>query len=181
MSSSSEADGGREEGAEEAGSGGRKGGDWEKDERVTREERAGMECVVCSDSFRRLKKLGCGHAFCPACLERLSEGSSRIRCPYCRAITELTPFGVGDLPAQYSAALTCSQCRTAKAPINDCQWCVECKNILCRNCAATRHTQPPCALEPAASLGPVHFCIHQLDKFSAIHTKLTLIQKALVR
>ena len=41
-------------------------------------EEEGIECVVCSDRFRRLKLLGCGHSFCPTCLERIKD-HGRIR------------------------------------------------------------------------------------------------------
>ena len=89
-----------------------------------------LECIVCSDSFKKLKQLSCNHAFCCTCLEQIRQGH-RIKCPYCRQETELSPFGVGDLPGQFAGTLECTECQE-NVELQEMKWCADCKTVLCR-------------------------------------------------
>lgn len=138
-----------------------------------------LECLVCSDNFAKLKQLSCRHAFCRSCLREI-ERFGKIKCPYCRQETQLSAFGVDDLRSQFGGQLQCSDCQQNDVEMKDGVWCRKCTSILCSRCSAESHREHD-GLESTDRLGPVKFCVQQLDKFSAIHTRLTMLQKQLVR
>ncbi|XP_028833989.1 E3 ubiquitin-protein ligase rnf152 [Denticeps clupeoides] len=50
------------------------------------------ECQICCNRYshqRALKPLGCQHVCCSACLTQIRKGQNKIRCPWCRCVTDL--------------------------------------------------------------------------------------------
>jgi hypothetical protein len=83
------------------------------------EEQQGLMCEVCFEAFgltgpgRLPRLLRCGHSFCTACLARLLLESPRdggaLRCPRCRAATQLTSgmkpdggYDLSELPRNFA-------------------------------------------------------------------------------
>lgn len=137
-----------------------------------------MECNVCRDSYRKLKQLQCRHSFCPSCLEKI-ERHGRIKCPYCRQETALSAFGIGDLISQFTGRIECTDC-SCNVELHESLWCPECVAILCASCVKIGHKSHNDVQQVHKTLAPVKYCVQQLDKFSAVHTKLTLLQKQLI-
>lgn len=133
---------------------------------------------MCRDSYRKLKQLQCRHAFCNTCLEKI-ERYGRIKCPYCRQETNLSAFGIVDLTSQFGGRLQCTDCNS-NVELHDSLWCPDCVSILCASCVKTRHESHNDIQHVHKTLAPVRYCVQQLDRFSAIHTKLTLLQKQLI-
>lgn len=102
-----------------------------------------------------------------------------IRCPYCRQETTLSAFGVDELVSIFGGKLCCSECAADQVALRDARWCPACRLILCQGCASQHATQH--RVEPVErNMAPVVFCIRQLDHLSAVHTRLTVIQKRLI-
>ncbi|XP_041472146.1 tripartite motif-containing protein 59-like [Lytechinus variegatus] len=109
------------------------------------------ECPVCLSTFTDPKILSCSHTFCKICLENLLEchGNSQIRCPVCRAVTQVPHQDVGKL--QVNLALKsliddmkghpqiCTNCKSNDKPHAD-VYCQECCKYLCTSCL-TAHSQ----------------------------------------
>ncbi|XP_041472386.1 RING finger protein 207-like [Lytechinus variegatus] len=103
------------------------------------------ECPVCLSTFTDPKILSCSHTFCKICLENLLEchGNSQIRCPVCRAVTQVPHQDVGKL--QVNLALKsliddmkghpqiCTNCKSNDKPHAD-VYCQECGKYLCTSC-----------------------------------------------
>nr|XP_054762190.1 uncharacterized protein LOC129268690 [Lytechinus pictus] len=103
------------------------------------------ECPVCLSTFTDPKILSCSHTFCNACLDNLLEcrGNSQIRCPVCRAVTQVPHQDVGKL--QVNIALKsliddmkgqpqiCTNCKSDDKPHAD-VYCQECGKYLCTSC-----------------------------------------------
>ena len=47
------------------------------------------ECSICMEAFVDPQKLPCDHSFCAGCVEPLKQGS-RIECPLCRAVHDVS-------------------------------------------------------------------------------------------
>nr|XP_054761181.1 uncharacterized protein LOC129267555 [Lytechinus pictus] len=109
------------------------------------------ECPVCLCTFTDPKILSCSHTFCNACLDNLLEcrGNSQIRCPVCRAVTQVPHQDVGKL--QVNIALKsliddvngqpqiCTNCKSDDKPHAD-VYCQDCGKYLCTSCL-NKHSQ----------------------------------------
>nr|XP_054761185.1 tripartite motif-containing protein 2-like [Lytechinus pictus] len=109
------------------------------------------ECPVCLSTFTDPKILSCSHTFCKTCLDNLLEchGNSQIRCPVCRAVTQVPNQDVGKL--QVNIALKsliddikgqpqiCTNCQSNDTPHAD-VYCQDCGRYLCTSCL-NKHSQ----------------------------------------
>ncbi|XP_063960409.1 uncharacterized protein LOC129267557 [Lytechinus pictus] len=109
------------------------------------------ECPVCLSTFTDPKILSCSHTFCKTCLDNLLEchGNSQIRCPVCRAVTQVPNQDVGKL--QVNIALKsliddmkgqpkiCTNCQSNDKPHAD-VYCQDCGRYLCTSCL-NKHSQ----------------------------------------
>nr|XP_054761249.1 E3 ubiquitin-protein ligase TRIM8-like [Lytechinus pictus] len=109
------------------------------------------ECPVCLSTFTDPRILSCSHTFCKICLDNLSEchGNSEIRCPVCRAVTQVPNQDVGKL--QVNLALKsliddikgqpqiCTNCKSDDKP-SAVVYCQECGKYLCTTCLSM-HSQ----------------------------------------
>nr|XP_054761609.1 uncharacterized protein LOC129268049 [Lytechinus pictus] len=109
------------------------------------------ECPVCLSTFTDPKFLSCSHTFCKTCLDNLLEchGNCHIRCPVCRAVTQVPNEDVGKL--QVNLALKsliedmeghpqiCTNCKSNDKPHAD-VYCQDCGKYLCTSCL-NKHSQ----------------------------------------
>ncbi|XP_063960974.1 uncharacterized protein LOC135155529 [Lytechinus pictus] len=109
------------------------------------------ECPVCRSTFTDPKILSCSHTFCKTCLDNLLEyhGNSQIRCPVCRAVTQVPNKDVGRL--QVNLALKsliedmkghhqiCTNCKSNDKPHAN-VYCQDCDTYLCTFCLI-KHSQ----------------------------------------
>nr|XP_054762013.1 tripartite motif-containing protein 59-like [Lytechinus pictus] len=109
------------------------------------------ECPVCLSTFTDPKILSCSHTFCKTCLDNLLEcqGNCQIRCPVCRAVTQVPNQDVGRL--QVNLALKsliedmkghpqiCTNCKSDEKP-DAVVYCQDCGNYLCTSCL-NKHSQ----------------------------------------
>ncbi|XP_063960424.1 uncharacterized protein LOC129268484 [Lytechinus pictus] len=109
------------------------------------------ECPVCLSTFNDPKILSCSHTFCKTCLDNLLEchGNCQIRCPVCRAVTQVPNKDVGKL--QVNLALKsliedmeghpqiCTNCKSNGKPHAD-VYCQDCGKYLCTSCL-NKHSQ----------------------------------------
>ncbi|XP_063965576.1 tripartite motif-containing protein 59-like [Lytechinus pictus] len=103
------------------------------------------ECPVCLSTFTDPKILSCSHTFCKTCLDNLLEchGNHQIRCPVCRAVTQVPDHDVSKL--QVNLALKnliedmkyhpqiCMSCKyddKSSAAV----YCQDCGKYLCTTC-----------------------------------------------
>nr|XP_054768283.1 E3 ubiquitin-protein ligase TRIM56-like [Lytechinus pictus] len=109
------------------------------------------ECPVCLSTFTDPTILSCSHTFCKPCLDNLLEchGNHQIRCPVCRAVTQVPNQDVSKL--QVNLALKnliedmkchpqiCTSCKSddkSSAAV----YCRDCGKYLCTTCLNT-HSQ----------------------------------------
>ncbi|XP_041472603.1 tripartite motif-containing protein 2-like [Lytechinus variegatus] len=109
------------------------------------------ECPVCLSTFTDPKILSCSHTFCKTCLDNLLEchGNCQIRCPVCRAVTQVPNQDVDTL--QVNLALKsliedmeghpqiCTNCKSNDKP-NAAVYCQDCGKYLCTSCL-NKHSQ----------------------------------------
>ncbi|XP_041471750.1 tripartite motif-containing protein 2-like [Lytechinus variegatus] len=109
------------------------------------------ECPVCLSTFTDPKILSCSHTFCKTCLDNLLEchGNCQIRCPVCRAVTQVPNQDVGKL--QVNLALKsliedmeghpqiCTNCKSNDKS-HAAVYCQDCGKYLCTSCLNT-HSQ----------------------------------------
>nr|XP_054762016.1 tripartite motif-containing protein 45-like [Lytechinus pictus] len=109
------------------------------------------ECPVCLSTFTDDKIMSCSHTFCKTCLDNLLECqcNCQIRCPVCRAVTQVPNQDVGKL--QVNLALKsliedmeghpqiCTNCKSNDKPNTD-VYCQDCGKYLCTSCLNT-HSQ----------------------------------------
>ncbi|XP_041472664.1 E3 ubiquitin-protein ligase TRIM33-like [Lytechinus variegatus] len=106
------------------------------------------ECPVCLSTFTDPKILSCSHTFCKTCLDNLLEchGNCQIRCPVCRAVTQVPNQDVDKL--QVNLALKsliddmkgrpqiCTNCKSNDKP-HAVVYCHDCGKYLCTSCLNT--------------------------------------------
>ncbi|XP_063960425.1 tripartite motif-containing protein 2-like [Lytechinus pictus] len=109
------------------------------------------ECPVCLSTFTDPKILSCSHTFCKTCLDNLLEcqDNCQIRCPVCRAVTQVPNEDVGKL--QVNLALKsliedmegnpqiCTNCKSNDKP-RAAVYCHDCGKYLCTSCL-NKHSQ----------------------------------------
>ncbi|XP_063960398.1 tripartite motif-containing protein 2-like [Lytechinus pictus] len=104
-----------------------------------------MECPVCLSTFTDPKILSCSHTFCKTCLDNLLEchGNCQIRCPICRAVTQVPNQDVGKLQANLALKNVieemkchpqiCTNCKSNDKP-SAVVYCQDCGKYLCTTC-----------------------------------------------
>ncbi|XP_063960407.1 transcription intermediary factor 1-beta-like [Lytechinus pictus] len=109
------------------------------------------ECPVCLSTFTDPKILSCSHAFCKTCLDNLLEchGNSQIRCPVCRAVTQVPNQDVSKLHVHLSLKCLledmkghhqiCTNCKSDDKP-HAVVYCRDCGKYLCTSCL-NKHSQ----------------------------------------
>ncbi|XP_063960971.1 uncharacterized protein LOC129267555 [Lytechinus pictus] len=109
------------------------------------------ECPVCLSTFTDPKILSCSHAFCKTCLDNLLEchGNSQIRCPVCRAVTQVPNQDVSKLHVNLSLKCLledmkghhqiCTNCKSDNKP-HAVVYCRDCGKYLCTSCL-NKHSQ----------------------------------------
>nr|XP_054762123.1 E3 ubiquitin-protein ligase TRIM31-like [Lytechinus pictus] len=107
------------------------------------------ECPVCLSTFNDPKILSCSHTFCKTCLDNLLEchGNCQIRCPVCRAVTQVPNKDVGKLQVNLALKIEdmkghpqiCTNCKSDEKP-DAVVYCQDCGNYLCTSCL-NKHSQ----------------------------------------
>ena len=113
-----------------------------------------LECPVCLNTFTDPKILSCSHTYCKACLDNLLEchgNDQMLRCPVCRAETQVPNREVSKLPASLalksliedmkSQYQFCSNCKSEDKP-QAVVYCQDCGRYFCITCHNT-HSQWP--------------------------------------
>nr|XP_054761611.1 LOW QUALITY PROTEIN: tripartite motif-containing protein 45-like [Lytechinus pictus] len=109
------------------------------------------ECPVCLSTFNDPKILSCSHTFCKTCLDNLLEcqGNCQIRCPVCRAVTQVPNQDVGKLQVNFALKSLiedmeghpqiCTNCKSNDKP-HAAVYCQDCGKYLCTSCL-NKHSQ----------------------------------------
>ncbi|XP_030834788.1 tripartite motif-containing protein 45-like [Strongylocentrotus purpuratus] len=105
-----------------------------------------LECPVCLNTFTDPKILSCSHTYCKACLDKLLEchGSDQmLRCPVCRAETQIPNQEVSKLPTSLALKSLiedmnnqhkfCMNCKTDDKP-QAVVYCQDCGKYFCITC-----------------------------------------------
>ncbi|XP_030847017.1 tripartite motif-containing protein 45-like [Strongylocentrotus purpuratus] len=105
-----------------------------------------LECPVCLNTFTDPKILSCSHTYCKACLDNLLEchgNDQMLRCPVCRAETQVPNREVSKLPASQalksliedmkSQHQFCTNCKSEDKP-QAVAYCRDCGKYLCIPC-----------------------------------------------
>ncbi|XP_054765562.2 tripartite motif-containing protein 2-like [Lytechinus pictus] len=111
-----------------------------------------LECPVCLSIFTDPKILSCSHTYCKGCLKNLfecSDNDQTIRCPVCRAETQVHNEDIGQLQTNLglknliddvkNRLPVCTNCKSEDQP-NTVVYCQECGKYLCVTCQNT-HSQ----------------------------------------
>ncbi|XP_011680029.2 RING finger protein 207-like [Strongylocentrotus purpuratus] len=113
-----------------------------------------LECPVCLNTFTDPKILSCSHTYCKTCLDNLLEchgNDQMLRCPVCRAETQVPNQDVGKLPANLALKSLiedvtnqyqfCTSCKSEDQP-QAVVYCQDCGMYLCIICH-NKHSQWP--------------------------------------
>ncbi|XP_011661272.1 tripartite motif-containing protein 45-like [Strongylocentrotus purpuratus] len=113
-----------------------------------------LECPVCLNTFTDPKILSCSHTYCKACLDNLlgcNGNDQMLRCPVCRAETQVPNQEVSKLPANLALKSLiedmknqyqfCSNCKSEDRP-EAVVYCQDCGRYFCITCHKT-HSQWP--------------------------------------
>eukprot|EP00057_Strongylocentrotus_purpuratus_P011532 XP_011666006.1 PREDICTED: transcription intermediary factor 1-beta-like [Strongylocentrotus purpuratus] len=105
-----------------------------------------LECPVCMDTFTDPKILSCSHTYCKACLDNLLEchgNDQMLRCPVCRAETQVPNQEVSKLPASLALKSLieemknqfqfCTSCNSEDKP-QAVVYCQDCGKYFCSTC-----------------------------------------------
>eukprot|EP00057_Strongylocentrotus_purpuratus_P025557 XP_011680031.1 PREDICTED: uncharacterized protein LOC105445766 [Strongylocentrotus purpuratus] len=108
-----------------------------------------LECPVCLDTFTDPKILSCSHTYCKTCLDNLLEchgNDQMLRCPVCRAETQVPNQEVSKLPASLALksliedmknqSQLCTNCKSEDKP-QAVVYCQDCGIYLCITCRNT--------------------------------------------
>eukprot|EP00057_Strongylocentrotus_purpuratus_P011034 XP_011665508.1 PREDICTED: uncharacterized protein LOC105438864 [Strongylocentrotus purpuratus] len=108
-----------------------------------------LECPVCLNTFTDPKILFCSHTYCKACLDNLLEchgNDQMLRCPVCRAETQVPNQDVSKLPANLALRSLiedvknhyhfCSVCKS-EDKTQAVVYCQDCDKYLCITCHNT--------------------------------------------
>eukprot|EP00057_Strongylocentrotus_purpuratus_P027362 XP_011681836.1 PREDICTED: tripartite motif-containing protein 5-like [Strongylocentrotus purpuratus] len=113
-----------------------------------------LECPVCLNTFTDPKILSCSHTYCKTCLDNLlgCHGNDKmLRCPVCRAETQVPNQDVSKLPANLALKSLiedmknqfqfCSNCKSEDEP-QAVVYCQDCCKFFCSTCH-NKHSQWP--------------------------------------
>ncbi|XP_030845768.1 tripartite motif-containing protein 45-like [Strongylocentrotus purpuratus] len=108
-----------------------------------------LECPVCLNTFTDPKILSCSHTYCKTCLDNILEchgNNQMLRCPVCRAETQVPNQDVSKLPANLALKSLiedvknqyhlCSICKSEDKP-QAVVYCQDCGKYLCITCDNT--------------------------------------------
>eukprot|EP00057_Strongylocentrotus_purpuratus_P020060 XP_011674534.1 PREDICTED: uncharacterized protein LOC105443261 [Strongylocentrotus purpuratus] len=111
-----------------------------------------LECPVCLNTFTDPKILSCSHTYCKTCLDNLLEfygNDQMLRCPVCRAETQVKNQDVSKLPANLALKSLiedvkkqyqfCTNCKSEDQP-QAVVYCPDCGMYLCITCH-NKHSQ----------------------------------------
>eukprot|EP00057_Strongylocentrotus_purpuratus_P025555 XP_011680029.1 PREDICTED: tripartite motif-containing protein 7-like [Strongylocentrotus purpuratus] len=97
-----------------------------------------LECPVCLNTFTDPKILSCSHTYCKTCLDNIFEchgNDQMLRCPVCRAETQVPNQDVSKLPANLALK------SLIEDVTNQYQFCTSCKSedlppavVYCQDC-----------------------------------------------
>ncbi|XP_030847188.1 transcription intermediary factor 1-beta-like [Strongylocentrotus purpuratus] len=113
-----------------------------------------LECPVCLNTFTDPRILSCSHTYCKACLDNLlgcNGNDQMLRCPVCRAKTQVPNQDVSKLPTNLALKSLiedmqnryqfCSNCNSEDRP-QAVVYCQDCDRYFCITCHNT-HAQWP--------------------------------------
>ena len=113
-----------------------------------------LECPVCLNTFTDPKILSCSHTYCKACLDNLlgcNGNDQMLRCPVCRAKTQVPNQEVSKLPANLALKSLiegmnnqyqfCSNCNSEDRP-QAVVYCQDCDRYFCITCH-NKHSEWP--------------------------------------
>eukprot|EP00057_Strongylocentrotus_purpuratus_P018224 XP_011672698.1 PREDICTED: tripartite motif-containing protein 59-like [Strongylocentrotus purpuratus] len=113
-----------------------------------------LECPVCLNTFTDPKILSCSHTYCKACLDNLlgCHGNDQtLRCPVCRAETQVPDQDISKLPANLALKSLiedvknqfqfCTNCTSEEKP-QALVYCQDCGKYFCSTCH-NKHSQWP--------------------------------------
>ncbi|XP_030845770.1 tripartite motif-containing protein 59-like [Strongylocentrotus purpuratus] len=105
-----------------------------------------LECPVCLNTFTDPKILSCSHTYCKACLDNVLERNGHgqmLRCPVCRAETQVPDQDVSKLPTNLALKSLiedvknqhqfCTNCKSEDKP-QAVVYCQDCGKYLCITC-----------------------------------------------
>ncbi|XP_030834609.1 uncharacterized protein LOC115921349 [Strongylocentrotus purpuratus] len=111
-----------------------------------------LECPVCLNTFTDPKILSCSHTYCKSCLDNLLEchgNDQMLRCPVCKAETQVPNQEVSKLPASLALKSLiedvknqyqfCTNCISEDKP-QAVVYCQDCGMYLCITCH-NKHSQ----------------------------------------
>ncbi|XP_054775317.2 E3 ubiquitin-protein ligase TRIM31-like [Lytechinus pictus] len=111
-----------------------------------------LECSICFSTYTDPKILSCSHTYCKACIDKLlkyHKNKQRIRCPVCRAETNVPNQNVSKLPTNLALRnliedmkkqhQLCTNCKSDDNPHAE-VYCQDCGKYLCTSCH-NKHTQ----------------------------------------
>eukprot|EP00057_Strongylocentrotus_purpuratus_P001026 XP_001190337.3 PREDICTED: E3 ubiquitin-protein ligase TRIM33-like [Strongylocentrotus purpuratus] len=111
-----------------------------------------LECPVCLNTFTDPKILSCSHTYCKTCLNNLLEfygNDQMLRCPVCRAETQVQNQDVNKLPTNLALKSLiedvktqyqyCTHCKSEEQP-QAVVYCQDCGMYLCITCH-NKHSQ----------------------------------------
>ncbi|XP_030848119.1 tripartite motif-containing protein 2-like [Strongylocentrotus purpuratus] len=112
-----------------------------------------LECPVCLNTFTDPKILSCSHTYCKTCLDNLLDchgNDQMLRCPVCRAETQVPNQDVSKLPANLALKSLiedvknqyqfCTNCKSKEAQAV--VYCQDCGKYFCSTCH-NKHSQWP--------------------------------------
>ncbi|XP_030839372.1 tripartite motif-containing protein 59-like [Strongylocentrotus purpuratus] len=113
-----------------------------------------LECPVCLNTFTDPKILSCSHTYCKTCLDNLLvyHGKDQmLRCPVCRAETQVPNQEVSKLPASLALKSLIEDMKTQYQLCTNCKsqdkpqatvYCQDCGKYFCSTCH-NKHSQWP--------------------------------------
>ncbi|XP_030847116.1 E3 ubiquitin-protein ligase TRIM33-like [Strongylocentrotus purpuratus] len=113
-----------------------------------------LECPVCLNTFTDPKILSCSHTYCKTCLDNLLEchgNDQMLRCPVCRAETQVPNQDISKLPTNLALKSLikdvknqyqfCTNCESDNKR-QDVVYCQDCIKYFCVTCH-NKHSQRP--------------------------------------
>eukprot|EP00057_Strongylocentrotus_purpuratus_P011555 XP_011666029.1 PREDICTED: E3 ubiquitin-protein ligase TRIM56-like [Strongylocentrotus purpuratus] len=115
-----------------------------------------LQCPVCLNTFTDPKILSCSHTYCKDCLDNIVKcnGNDQIlRCPVCRAETQVSNQDVSKLPTNLALMSLiqdvknqyqfCTNCESENK-LQNVVYCQDCGKYLCITCHNKHSQRPDC-------------------------------------